>query len=122
MFALDRPEIADAGTDVSSDHVGVRLIDLETAVFDGFVGGGHCEVRERTHTAGFLLIEKAERIKAFNFARELYRKLLSIKPLDVVDTRLTTHQRGPRSLDCIANRRNQAEACDHNPTCQINAP
>ena len=74
------------------------------------------------HLARLFLGNEFERVEVFDLGRKLYRKFLGIKPLDIVDTRLTTHQRGPGSLDCIANRRNQAEACDHNPTCQINAP
>ena len=96
VLALDRPEIADARTDVSSDHFGVRIVNHQAAVLDGFVRGGNGKMRESAHSPRFLFFEKIQRVKIFDLAGEFDRKFLRVELLDIVRTALAAHQARPK--------------------------
>src|ERR1035437_2505247 len=116
MLTFDRPKITDAGANICSDHVGVRVVDHEPAVFDGFIGRSQGKVSKPAHPPRFLLFKKAKRIETFNLARELDRKPLRIEPADVVGTALTVHHGAPSRRHIVTARRNQTEPCNYYST------
>ena len=63
-----------------------------------------------------------ERVEVLYFAGKPYRKLLGVKLLDVVSATAPAHQGSPRVFDSVANRSDEAEACNHDTTCQIRTP
>src|SRR5678815_1010094 len=99
MLALNRPEVADAAADIGAGILG--KLGRELSCFRQFKARAlHCLHRscdgvmnKGAHLARLFLGNEFEWIEVFDLGRKLYRKLLSIKPLDVVDTCLTTHQR-----------------------------
>src|SRR5688572_19047607 len=122
MFPLNRPEVANTAADVSSHLLGNIIANYEPAVSHCFLRRGNRVMNKGAHLARLFLFDVIKRIEVLDFAGKFNRKLLDVESLNAIRAALTTHQRSPRRLDCVANRRYQAEACDHNPTCQIKAP
>src|SRR6185369_4819846 len=119
MLALDRPEVADAGTDICSHHVGVRFVDHQATVLHRLVRGGERKMCKGSHPPSFLFIEKAKRIETLNLASKLNRELFRVKFLDVVGAVGAVHQSGPRCRNIVADRRNRSKSCNYYSTLHI---
>src|ERR1019366_8810623 len=62
VFSLDDVEPADAGADMDSESVAVRLVDLEAGVVHGLLGGSDGKVDKAAHLAGLFFVNEDKRI------------------------------------------------------------
>src|ERR1041384_7010492 len=74
------------------------------------------------HLARLFFSNECQRIEVFYFAGEFDRKTLGVEPLDIVRATAPVHQGGPRVWDSVANRCDEAEARNHDTTCQLRTP
>ncbi len=128
MLAFDGPEVSDAAADVRAyvfRDVGRHLAfgrELDAAVGNRFDRRRNRIMNKRAHLARVFLGNERKRVEVFNFAGKPDRKLLGVELLDVVSATAPGHQRGPGVFDSVANRGDEAEACNHDTTCQIRTP
>src|ERR1041384_2341541 len=99
MFALDRPEIANAAADVGADLLSNLVSDLQPAVVDCFLRSSNRIMNESAHLARFFLLDIVQRIKVFDFAGESNRESFGVKFFDVIRATAALSERGPSRLD-----------------------
>src|SRR6185437_7122835 len=115
VLAFDDIEPTDARADVHADQFGVLGRDFKARHLHRFVCGGNGEVNKARHLARFFLLNKIQRVKVFDLCRDLTGVFRGIEVGDLVDTALAGEQVPPDFLGAVAERADQANACDDNP-------
>src|SRR5581483_9719577 len=72
-------------------------------------------MNEAPHFARFFLLNEIQWIKILDFSRYLAGVLRGVELRDLVDTALAGQQVPPDFLGAVAERADQANACDDNP-------
>src|SRR5215216_266386 len=74
------------------------------------------------HLARLFLSDECQWVEVLYFAGKFDRKPLGVELFDIVGATAPVHQGGPRVFDSVANRCDEAEARNHDATCQLRTP
>src|ERR1035437_2507853 len=122
MFALDHVESADARADMHAYALGVFGCDLEVGHLHRFVGGGEREVDEAAHLFYFFFLDEIEGIEVADLGCDLAGNRGGVEPGNAVDAVLAREQSLPHRGGGIAQRADQADAGNDDPSGQSYLP
>src|SRR5688572_21406766 len=74
------------------------------------------------HLARLFLSDERQWVEVFNFAGEFGWELLGVGCIVLVGATRPVDQSSPRVFDSVAHSCVDAEACNHDASCQIKAP
>src|SRR6476646_8042941 len=95
MLTLNRAESADAGGDEDAHLVGVLRRHRQLRVVDGELARRDRIEDEGVDLLHLFLLDEIQRVEAFDLARNLHRKALSVEVRDPRDSTLSRADRIP---------------------------
>lgn len=110
MLLLCRREAADARANENADFVAISVVQVQTRIQQGLMGGKNAELRKAVRPPGlFGRGESFRRIEVSDFCRDLCIKAAGVEMSDILNAALAGNEIGPEALHVVAKRRGNAQ-------------